>query len=142
MSEIGYCEGDACNREGCAGVIETRPPENCSCHINPPCSACTSIRDHCPDCDWEAADDPLYMEDLGAITLGDAFMHVQRKPRLLDPTKIDFVCDFHSGSSMIKEGVYPKGMDIKEVGEVVRGTFGGRFVYFGDGKFKYIAYTD
>jgi len=43
---------------------------------------------------------------------------------------------------MIKEGVYPLHMSMEEVRQEVRGTFGGRFEYFKDGKFKYIAYTD
>lgn len=31
---------------------------------------------------------------------------------------------------------------MEEVSKVVNGTFGGRFEYFSDGKFKFIAYTD
>lgn len=142
MSEPGFCEGDACARGGCEGTIETRPPENCSCHLGAPCGACTSLRDFCPECGWRAEDDPLYMEDLGAITLGPDFAYTQPRPRLLDPTKIDFVCRLHSGSSMIKEGVYPEGTSREEVEKAVLGTFGGRFEHFGNGKFRYIAYTD
>lgn len=36
-----------------------------------------------------------------------------------------------------EEGYSPRHDD-----ELVKGTFGGRFEYFRDGKFKYIAYTD
>ena len=43
---------------------------------------------------------------------------------------------------MIKEGVYPEGMTKEQVREKVKGSFGGRFESFGNGKFKYIAYTD
>jgi hypothetical protein len=43
---------------------------------------------------------------------------------------------------MIKEGVYPPTATMADVEKEVRGTFGGRFDYFNDGKFKYIAYTD
>ena len=25
-TEIGYCEGDVCGRNGCCGIIESRPP--------------------------------------------------------------------------------------------------------------------
>jgi hypothetical protein len=64
------------------------------------------------------------------------------KPRPLDPTKLDWHNKPHSNSSMIKEGVHPPGMTRAEVEEKVRGTFGGRFEYFSDDKFKYIAYTD
>lgn len=62
--------------------------------------------------------------------------------RELGPTKIDFHSLLHSGSSMIKRGVYPPGTTQKQVEAVVRGTFGGRFNYFRDGKFEYVAYTD
>lgn len=48
----------------------------------------------------------------------------------------------HTASSQICEGVYPEGVSRTEVENVVRGTFGGRFEYFSNGKFKYIAYTD
>ncbi|WP_413194216.1 hypothetical protein [Pararobbsia alpina] len=64
------------------------------------------------------------------------------KPRPLDPTRIDYRNHPHSSCSMIKEGVYPEGTTIDEVRKVVDGTFGGRFEYFRDGKFKFIAYTD
>lgn len=56
--------------------------------------------------------------------------------------KLKWVGKAHSSSSMIKEGTYPLKMSKEEVESEVRGTFGGRFEYFGNGKFKYIAYTD
>lgn len=64
------------------------------------------------------------------------------KPRPLDPTRIDYRNHPHSSCSMIKEGVYPDGTTMEEVRKVVDGTFGGRFEYFRDGNFKFIAYTD
>lgn len=33
--EPGHFEGDIRGRNGCPGVIEERPVENFSCHINP-----------------------------------------------------------------------------------------------------------
>ena len=62
--------------------------------------------------------------------------------RKLDATRIDFHSLSHSGSSMLKRGVYPEGKTQQQVEEKVRGTFGGRFQSFGGGKFEYIAYTD
>ena len=64
------------------------------------------------------------------------------RPRNLDPTKVDWRSLPHSSCSMIKEGVYPLSTPKAEVYELVKGTFGGRFAHFGDGKFKFIAYTD
>jgi hypothetical protein len=63
-------------------------------------------------------------------------------PRPLDPSKIDWRNLVHTHFTMIKEGVYPEGTTREEVEKLVRGTFGGRFEYFKDGKFKYIAHTD
>ena len=42
-------EGDKCPH--CGGLIEFEPVENCSCHINPPCGACTSARLTCTNCE-------------------------------------------------------------------------------------------
>lgn len=60
----------------------------------------------------------------------------------LDNTKVSWRAAPHTNSSMIKEGVYPLQLSSAEVEREVRGTFGGRFLQFGDGKFKYVAYTD
>lgn len=50
---LGTGEGDTCGRDGCKGIIQTLPPENCSCHIAPPCGACMSNdRIECPECHW------------------------------------------------------------------------------------------
>ena len=49
----GYVEGEVCGRNGCQGIIDMHPSENCSCHINPPCSSCTDPRNFCPLCGWE-----------------------------------------------------------------------------------------
>lgn len=51
---IGTCEGETCGREGCTGELALRAPDNCSCHINPPCSACVTDRTFCPECGWSA----------------------------------------------------------------------------------------
>jgi hypothetical protein len=53
----GTEEGQVCNRDGCVGVIEIADPVNCSCHISPPCGACTEPREFCPVCDWRAIDE-------------------------------------------------------------------------------------
>lgn len=55
---IGYEEGETCGRlvddEPCDGILETRPVENCSCHISAPCHNCTADRTFCPVCDYDA----------------------------------------------------------------------------------------
>ncbi|WP_105446887.1 hypothetical protein [Pseudomonas paraeruginosa] len=146
MKELGYEEGSICNRGGCEGVIELERVENCSCHISPPCAAHTSADMCCPDCGWRAADDPLCVREIHTIILdiGGYGAFLESKPRVLDPTKIDWTWEPHSGASMIKKGVFPIGTSRAEVEKSVIGTFGGRFEYFNEekGQFKYIAYTD
>lgn len=57
--------------------------------------------------------------------------------------KVEWTPKSHSSCSMIKEGTYePLTMSKADVESFVKGTFGGRFESFGNGKFKYIAYTD
>lgn len=142
MKKLGYCEGESCEREGCSGVIELEEVENCSCHISAPCSKCTDADMWCPECGWRASEDPLCVRDISAISLGDTFSIIETNPRVLDPTKVDWVSKMHSGCSMIKEGVYPEHLSRKDVEKEVKGTFGGHFEHFGNGRFKYIAYTD
>jgi hypothetical protein len=141
MSEFGYEEGEVCARKGCCGVIEQHEKEGCSCHISPPCHACTEPRNFCPECDWEEKNDTI-INDFKVNVDPKSGVYKCWEPRPLDPTKLDYRSRSHSNSSMIKEGVYPEGMAMAQVLEEVRGTFGGRFEYFGSGKFKYIAYTD
>lgn len=145
-AEPGYSEGEICGRNGCHGVIAARESENCSCHINPPCGACTAPREECPECGWRLEDDETTFNDfkVGPVRADGSWTHY--RPRPLDPTKIDWRSKGHTHFSMIKEGVYPQSADDKAdriaVEAEVRGTFGGRFNHFGDGRFEYVAYTD
>ena len=136
MNESGYTEGELCNRNGCTGVIKEHPVENCSCHINPPCSSCTSPRGYCESCGWEESEDEVVEQKY----TGRVF--TPQPSRELDETKIDWKSFSHTHFSMIKRGVYPIGTPIEEIRKAVNGTFGGRFNYCDSGKFEFIAYTD
>lgn len=138
MSKYGYMEGDICLRSGCQGVVKEHPVDGCSCHISAPCRACTSPRGYCEKCGWEESEDKVFNDYVVKNT--DAYR--PWKPRQLDPTKLDYHRKPHTHFTMIKEGVYPEGMTRQEVEREVSGTFGGHFERFGNGKFKYIAYTD
>jgi hypothetical protein len=149
--EPGIEVGEVCARFGCVGIIAEHDHDTgCSCHINPPCGHCTTPREYCPVCDWDALEEQARDDRIahvkwqeGAIHLGtNGLMHVERKPRVLDRTKIDYVISMHSGSSQKVEGVYPEGTTQEEVRKLVNGTFGGRFERFGHGSFCFIAYTD
>jgi hypothetical protein len=142
-ADFGTAEGETCRRNGCDGVLVTRMPNegSCSCHINPPCSYCTSSTIACTKCDWAACND---------IVINDYVVNVNKQtgvyrswaPRPLAIDRVDWHNQIHTNSSMCKVGVYPPGTTKEEVRKLVDGTFGGRFEYFDGGKFKFIAYTD
>lgn len=147
----GYCEGDLCDRDGCIGHIKIRPSEDCSCHLCAPCSHCTAPRCYCDTCDWDEADEPE--PEVRPLTQAEkdywaSWWKEQERLRNLplDNTKVSWRSKSHTHFSMIKEGVYPVSGDNAADREMVRkevdGTFGGRFEHFGNGKFKFIAYTD
>lgn len=146
MSEIGFEEGQTCGRNSCTGVVALADVEGCSCHINPPCSACTTPRERCPDCDWRLVDEETAFNDfrVGPVKQNGAWTHYRLRP--LDPTKVDWHSMAHTHASMIKKGVYPESgdeaADRRAVEAKVKGTFGGRFNQFGSGRFEYVAYTD
>lgn len=139
--ELGFEEDALCNRQGCRGTISLHPKGDCSCHISPPCGACTEPRAYCLKCDWQEKDDRVFND---FVVNENPKTGVWRTwtPRPLDPTKLDWHSKSHTHFSMIKEGVYPEGMSQEEVREQVKGTFGGKFEYFSNGRFKYVAYTD
>lgn len=141
--EAGNLVGERCGRNGCAGIIaEKRSDVGCSCHIAPPCSFCTTPREYCPECDWDAEAESRTYEEAHTYHLGVGGAFAETRKRVLDNTKIDWISTTHSGCTMIREGVYPPGATRKDVEKLVRGTFGGRFRHFGDGRFEYVAYTD
>lgn len=59
MADIqGYSEGEICNRNGCEGIIKEHEKESsCSCHLNPPCSHCTTSSEYCPVCEWDGQEE-------------------------------------------------------------------------------------
>lgn len=146
-AEIGYDVGSVCGRSGCPGIIaDSEPAGGCSCHIFPPCAYCTTPRENCPECGWRLVDDETTFNDwkVGPIKPNGAWTH--HRPRPLDPTKIDWHSKSHTHFSMVKEGVYPQSGDETKDREAVllavKGTFGGHFTHFGNGRFRYVAYTD
>lgn len=147
MTDFGTEEGDVCWRNGCQGVIHYRyEGDGCSCHQWAPCAYCTSSTAHCPTCDWTdewnySLNGYVMKTDRSQMVSGyPAIKEYKRRP--LDPRRLDYHDFHHTHFTMIKEGVYPDGMTREEIEKEVRGTFGGRFVYCQDGKFKYIAQTD
>ena len=50
LSDEEIEEGSACNQEGCSGQFKPAEVVGCSCHISPPCVACTSAGYTCDTC--------------------------------------------------------------------------------------------
>lgn len=141
---FGYTDGDVCGRgfPTCKGVIEPAPTtRDCSCHVSPPCSACTDREFYCPVCGYESANDHVFND---YVTNVDPKSGVYKcwELRPLDRTKLDWHSHEHTNSSMIKRGVYPPGMTAEQVRTQIDGTFGGRFTRFENGEFEFVAYTD
>ena len=133
-----YEEVDKCPK--CRGALEYPEIENCSCHINPPCAACTSNELTCTECGHEPNADK---GDHTYISAGIPGVSIREyKPKPLDKSKIDYRIKMHSSCSQLVYGVYPEGTSRDEVRKVVTGPFGGRFQMFGGGKFRFVAYTD
>ena len=141
MNTYGETEGDTCNRNGCKGIIEAHEVENCSCHISPPCSPCTTPKEYCPDCGWESKDD-IIINDYKVTTDPTTGIYKSWTERKLDNTKIDYYIKHHTHFTQLCQGVYPEGTTQDDILKLVNGTFGGRFTKFNNGEFEFIAYTD
>jgi hypothetical protein len=121
--------------------IETKPPENCSCHINPPCSSCTDAPLVCCDCGHEEKPE-LYTPKMPDNYVPPVYKSNAQRLSEMDGSKLDWIYIPHTHFTMIKKGRYPVEMTRPEVEKEVTGTFGGRFNLFQDGHFEYVAYTD
>lgn len=155
MKTEGYELGDVCNRNGCIGVIAQHEKEgSCSCHINPPCDSCTTAREYCPACDWSLIEEQRdsYVEpsdEQKAKWAQEQKAWQESRERFYalyrskEPVKkFDYRSEAHTHFTMKKIGYYPPEMTQADVLKEVRGTFGGRFDRFENGRFEYTAYTD
>lgn len=57
--KIGLEEDDACNRDGCDGVMELGDVEDCLCHLSPPCQACMTTPFKCNKCGEEVPNETI-----------------------------------------------------------------------------------
>lgn len=156
--EVGLVKGETCNRDGCQGIIDEHEKEGgCSCHINPPCSYCTTDAAYCPECNWHPEDDipPVDTEmdkkNREYYQRENEKWAAQRKSFYRkyngqEPIeKLEMRNESHTHFSQIIIGVFPKGTETRaSIEEKAIGTFGGRFELWNPerGSFKYIAYTD
>lgn len=159
----GYLKGEVCNRDGCVGIIDEHYTDSCcSCHINPPCSYCTTSREYCPICDWDGREEQIENESritdsyqateyagLHYYNSKEANIYCSRvydmmAGKLPRPNELMYVDESHTHFSMIKKGVYPASMTLNDLVNKIQGSFGGRFKSLNKetGIFSYVAYTD
>lgn len=160
--KLGYEAGETCNRDGCKGTISEKYVDgSCSCHSNPPCSYCTTVREYCDECDWDLAEE-LYIKEQ-EYRKTEAYKKQQEQAQKEVEAREKYMRDFydfynskeiatefkcissgHTHFSMRLMGYYPPSMSSEELMKEIRGTFGGRFERWDTtlGRFIYIAYTD
>lgn len=148
---IGEEVGKKCNRyledknEYCEGTIYEKYVEGgCSCFSNPPCDYCTTPKERCDECEWDAEEEyNAYWREQFSKPQPPSEHYKVRTVSDLDSTKIDYISQPNNGHYSTKFiGVYPEGTTAEDILKLIRGAFGGRFDRFGHGHFVYIAYND
>lgn len=137
-------EGDTCSEPGCLGKMHYAPVENCSCHISPPCSACTSNLLTCDECGF--GETPIVSEVKERMFCPGVTEIYHTRPSIeLGNGKRIFDYDYNSssGSTMVYKGRYKGDVTpddiIKALGD---GTFGHRGPFLSNGRFTYTKITD
>lgn len=117
---------------------------NCSCHISPPCWACTGNLLTCDECGWEFH--PPHSEERYRHVGGGIAELYQTRPSIeLGEGKriFDFDYDSSSGSTMVYRGRYKGGVTPEDIKKAFGdGTFGHRGPTIENGRFTYTKITD
>ena len=139
---IEVSEGGKCPE--CDGKMVFPKVENCSCHINPPCSACVENRLTCDKCGWKY--EPPLSQELVRHIGGGLSEVIRTKPsRELGNGKrlLDYDYDSRSGSTMVWTGKYAGPVTAQDIIEAFGdGTFGHRGPWLDNGRFSYTQITD
>ena len=143
-------EGDSCPE--CVGVLGYPEVRGCSCHINPPCSACVDNPLTCDKCGFE--EDPPYpdgtpkpskaQEDAWNKHRDDYEAARQRGHTFEHGGRIwDVDYDSRSGSTMVFRGRYEGPVTPADILDYLGdGTFGHRGPSLDRGLFTYTKITD
>lgn len=152
----GYSSGEICNRDGCKAIIQEYDKEGCCyCHINPPCSYCTTSSSYCDSCKWDGKEEQdecieTYVKS-NEESSSLEFERYNEKDKLFDKAysglipanALEIRRYSHTNFTMMVKGVFPNGTETPDtILPKIRGTFGGRFTKFNEYRFEYIAYTD
>lgn len=141
MSDIKHFqEGDKCAE--CEGTMVLPLVQGCSCHINPPCSACVDNKLTCDKCGWEY--EPIREDTYRS--LGPISERLQTHPShdFGNGKRIyDFGYNSNSGSTMVWQGRFAGDVTAEDIkGFFGSGTFGHRGPVLGSGTFTYTLITD
>lgn len=134
-------EGDKCTE--CNGRMTFPVVENCSCHINAPCSACVENPLTCNTCGWVYEAPSVSYRHLGGgiserLTPNKRKVHVFANGRIMD-----WDYDSRSGSTMVYTGKYEGKVSSDDIINYFGdGTFGHRGPSFTAGRFEYTLITD
>lgn len=143
MENIEYSEGDKC--KSCEkGFLIYPKVENCSCHINPPCSSCVDNKLTCDNCGWEEPEiknEETYQHVGGGII---ASFFTRPSHDFGNGKRIfDYDYDSSSGSTMVFKGRYKGDVTEKDILDYFGdGTFGHLGPYLNNGIFTYTKITD
>ena len=138
----GLYEGDKCRE--CGGIMKYPKVENCSCHINPPCSACMNNLLTCCECGFE--EEPIVSEEKYRMFCPGVteIYHTRPSKELGNGKRIfDYDYDSRSGSTMVYKGRYKGDVTPDDIISAFGpGTFGHRGPYLSNGRFIYTKVTD
>lgn len=135
-------EGGKCPE--CSGTMRYPKIVNCSCHISPPCCACTDNRLTCEDCGLEE-EKPVNEEKYRTVGGGISERYSTRPSVELGEGKriFDFDYDSSSGSTMVYRGKYKGDVTAEDILRYFGdGTFGHRGPSLRNGCFTYTKITD
>lgn len=136
--------------EGCKcpecheGKMHFPPVRGCSCHISPPCSACTSNMLTCESCGWEF-EPPPPTQTWRSAGPGISISHTKRPSTELGDSKriFDYDYDSSSGSTMEYQGKCTPSVTTSDILNFFgSGTFGHRGPFISNGKFSFTKITD
>ena len=135
-------EGQACP-EKCGGHLSLPAVKNCSCHINPPCSACVNRLLTCDVCGWEEPEEIMVYQTVLGMMLGERIFKRPSKDLGNGKLLYDYDYDSRSGSTMVYKGRYEGPVTPQDILEFFGdGTFGHRGPSLYNGAFTYTKITD
>lgn len=143
-------EGSICPIHGCDGVMQFPPVENCSCHINAPCSACTDNQLTCNVCAYVEESEDTYVPPTEEQQKQWAAERAEYQRRFEEGyvwqsgVRVYRVThDGSSGSTHVIRGCYDGTLTAAEIIEHFGdGTFGHRGPHITADTFEYIKVTD